>query len=463
MISQADTLGVFQVESRAQTQMLPRLQPRCFNDLIVAISLIRPGPIQGNMVHPYLRRRLGLEPVTYLHPDLEPALAETLGVILFQEQVLKVARDLAGFSPGQGEQLRRALGAKHAGEAIERFREAFLTGAGARGVPADIAETVFAQLRAFGGYAFAKSHAAAFVVLVYQSAWLKKYHPAAFLVALLNNQPMGFWNPAVLVGDARRHGLPIWPVDIHRSQARCGVEAGGIRLGFNYVAGLGEDASTRLIAAREIGPFQNLSDFCRRTRLPRRIIENLIVIGAMDRWGLPRRKLLWELGQLRYQTEELELVFPDDGLTWPPFSPTEAMTLEYEVLGLLTGDHIMTLYRPRLAKQGILGTQDLAKCANGQRIRLAGLLVVHQAPPTAQGFHFLTLEDEAGLVDVILRPQLVTHVKKLPSWQGYSLNDQTLVLVEGIVQQDGNTTSILASTIRPLRTSASAGSAANSD
>ena len=286
MISRADTRGVFQVESRAQTQTLPRLQPRTFNDLIVAISLIRPGPIQGNMVHPYLRRREGTEPVQYAHPLLEPVLAETLGVILFQEQVLKVAAALAGFSPGQGEQLRRALGAKEATARIEAFRDEFLAGAVQQGVPADTAVQVFDQLLGFGSYSFAKSHAAAFAVIVYQSAWLKHYHLAAFYAALLNNQPMGFWTPAVLVNEGRRLGLTIHNVDINQSEAKCSVVGGGIRLGFNYVKRVGELAE-QILASRSDGPFRSLTDFCRRVRLPRRLVENLIAAGSMDEWGDP--------------------------------------------------------------------------------------------------------------------------------------------------------------------------------
>ncbi len=287
MISEADTIGVFQVESRAQAQMLPRLQPKQFSDLVVGISLIRPGPIQGNMVHPYLRRRQGLEPVTYLHPLLEPALAETLGVILFQEQVIKVARDLAGFSPGQGEQLRRALGAKRATEEIERFRQAFLSGAEEQAVPADVAELVFTQLLAFGGYSFAKSHAAAFAVLVYQSAWLKKYHPAFFFTALLNNQPMGFWNAAVLVNEIQRQDILVLPIDIHLSQANCSAAEDGIRLGLDYVKNLKEEHIECILVERLEGVFDSLFDFCRRTKISRTAVENLIMAGGMDGWGLP--------------------------------------------------------------------------------------------------------------------------------------------------------------------------------
>lgn len=458
MINTADTIGAFQVESRAQTQMLPRLQPRCFNDLIIAISLIRPGPIQGNMVRPYLRRRAGLEPVTYLHPSLEPVLAETLGVILFQEQVLKVAASLAGFSLGQGEQLRRALGA----ERVEQFCEIFLAGARERGVSLEVAAAVFAQLRAFGSYAFAKSHAAAFAVVVYQSAWLKRYHPVEYLVGLLNNQPMGFWNPAILLGDARRHGIKVLGVDLNRSQGRCTVDAGRVRLGFNYVAGLGEASIARLVEVRSAGVFSGLVNFCGRTRLPRRLIENLILAGAMDAWGLPRRQLLWQLGQLRYTEEELDLIFPDDGASLPPLSPAEAAELEQTVMGLSTGEHVMAHYRGWLRRRGILGSREVTQCPAEKRVRVAGLLVVHQSPPTARGFHFLTLEDAEGLLDIIVRPQIVTQIKKLPSRQGYGLNDQTLFLVEGIVQRDGNVINVLATRIQPLIPNGDPGISANS-
>jgi error-prone DNA polymerase len=438
LIAQGSTLGVFQVESRAQAQVLPRIQPRRFEDLIVTISLIRPGPIQGNMVHPYLRRRLGQEPVTYAHPRLEPALADTLGVILFQEQVLKVARDLAGFSPGQGEQLRRALGSKNGEVEIERFRAAFMAGARANGVSPEVARTVFGQLKAFGGYAFAKSHAAAFAVLVYQSAWLKCYHPAAFFAALLNNQPMGFWSPAVLVGDARRQGLAILPVDLYRSRARCAVEDGGIRLGFNYIKGMGEASITRLEEARQTQTFTGLADLCRRTRLSRRLIENLIMAGALDKWGIPRRQLLWTLGQIRYREEELDLIFPTGEVELPVLSPTEALAAERAILGLSTGEHIMTLYRPWLVERGILGSWELAGHPAGKRARLAGQVVVHQAPPTAKGYHFITLEDEAGLIDVIIRPQVYASHRRL-------LHTVAYLIVEGVVQHQNGVTNLLAS------------------
>jgi error-prone DNA polymerase len=445
MIARADTLGVFQVESRAQAQILPRLKPGCFADLIITISLIRPGPIQGNMVHPYLRRRLGQEPVIYLHPRLEPALAETLGVILFQEQVLKVARDLAGFTPGQGELLRRALGSKYSELEIGRLKEAFIAGALHNGVPLAIAETVFAQLQAFGGYSFAKSHAAAFAVLVYQSAWLKRYYPAPFLCALLNHQPLGFWSPAVLVGDARRRGLTVLPVDLQRSQAKCSLEGEAIRLGFNYVAGLGENGGARLVTARQTGPFRDLADLCRRTRLPRRLVEQLILAGALDGWGAPRRQLLWALGQLTYQAEELPLDYPAEAIDLPSLSAFETLAWERQVLGLPngTGEHVLTSYRPWLVEQGILGSQDLARLPEGAAVRVAGLVVVHQSPLTAKGFHFLTLEDEAGLLDVIIRPAIYNRYRRL-------IRHEPLLIVAGQVQRQQGVVNILARQVMAL-------------
>jgi error-prone DNA polymerase len=437
MISRADTMGVFQVESRAQGMLQPVFQPRCFADLIVAISLIRPGPIQGDMVHPYLRRRLGEEPVQYLHPALEPALRETLGVILFQEQVLKVARDLAGFSAGQGERLRRALGVKNAPEAIESFHDSFIQGAVQNGVSQAVAELVFTALRAFGGYSFPKSHAAAFAVLVYQSAWLKCYHPAAFYAALLNHQPMGFWSPAVLAGDARRHDLSVLPVDIQRSAGRCTVEEGHLRLGFNQVRGWGEATIDRLIDVRQEGEFSDLPDLCRRTRLPARVMENLILAGACDRWGIPRRKLLWELGKQRYDADELELTFAENGVVLPDLSPFEKLALEQHVLGLSPDTHLMELVRGWFTLHHVLSSDGLRRCAAGDVVRVGGLVVVHQAPPTAKGYHFLTLEDEWGVLDVVVRPAVYQRYRKV-------LHGTRLLVVEGVVQRQRGALNVLA-------------------
>jgi error-prone DNA polymerase len=300
-----------------------------------------------------------------------------------------------------------------------------------------IAERVFEQLRAFGGYSFPKSHAASFAVLVYQSAWLKRYHPLAFYAAILNNQPMGFWSPAVVVNDAKRHGVRILPMDINRSQAKCVVEDDGIRLGFGYVEGLGQASLARLEEARRAGNFTGLSDFCRRTKLPRRVVESLILVGAMDGWRTPRRKLLWELGKLRYHEEELDLVLPDDGVELTPLSWAEEMRAEYGILGLSTGDHIMALYRPWLKKMSILSSLDLKDRKDKEKVKVAGLVVVRQAPPTAKGHVFITLEDEYGLVNVIVRPGVYQRLR-------HCLRNAPLIAVEGVLQKRDGGESVIA-------------------
>lgn len=436
MICAADTVGVFQVESRAQAQVLPRLRPTRFNDLIISISLIRPGPIQGNMVHPYLRRRLGEEPVRYVHALLEPALAETLGVILFQEQVLKVARDLGRLTAGQGERLRRALGKQDVLE-LARFEAAFLDGAQQNGAPREVAEAVFGQIKAFGGYSFPKSHAAAFAVLVYQSAWLKRHHPLAFYVALLNHQPMGFWSPAVLVNDARQHGIRVLSVDLERSEATCTHEGEAIRLGLSYVNGLGDLAASHILAARAEGQFRDLADFCRRTGVARTLVERLILVGAMDTWGIPRRQLIWQLGELLTEPGMLDLALVPSEVELPMLERLERIEAEYLILGLSPGDHLMGLLRAQLDAQGVLTSADLNQRRAGEQVCVAGLVAVHQAPPTAKGHHFVTLEDEDGLINVIFRPAVYASVEEI-------VTTEPLLRIWGVLQRQDGALSVLA-------------------
>lgn len=444
MIGQADTVGVFQIESRAQMQVLPRMKPRSFNDLVVSISLIRPGPLQGDMVHPYLRRRLEEEPISYDHPDLEPALAETLGVILFQEQVLKVARDLAGFTAGQGELLRRALGRKHALEAIQAFEQAFINGAVGRGVPPDVAQRVFNRLLGFGSYSFPKSHAVSFAVLVYQSAWLRRYHPIPFYIALLNNQPMGFYSPAVIVNDARRQGLKVRRVDVNQSADRCTPLPDGFRLGLNMVRGMGQALAGRLLDLRQSGPFGDLADFCRRTKLPARIVENLIQAGAMDGWGLPRRDLIWALGALHIEDDALDLPGDATSVVLPTLSPFGRMNMEQRAVGLTTGPHLMALLRPDLHAQGLLDSADLEHLPHGQVVRVAGLVVVRQAPPTAKGFRFLTLEDEHGFINVIVKPRVYEAHRLV-------IRGQRVLVIDGLVQRERAVLNVVARSLHPLQ------------
>ena len=442
MISAADTVGVFQVESRAQMQMLPRFRPRCFNDLIIAISLIRPGPLQGDMVHPYLRRRLGEEPITYFHPLLKPVLKETLGVILFQEQVLKVAHALAGFTPGQGELLRRALGKKDATAAIAQFKDDFIHGAIAKGVPENIATSVFVKLLGFGSYSFPKSHAAAFAVVVYQSAWLRKYHPAAFFAALLNNQPMGFYSPSVVVNDAKRHKIKVLPIDINLSMGETlVVDKRTIRLGMNYVRSMGEHTVERVICERVHGKFRSLVDFCQRTKLPQRIVENLIQAGAMDAFGTSRRDLIWQMGKLRFD-DELDLNYTDD-IELPEATRIDLLNMEYGTLGLSTEDHIMAILREWLNERGICSSRDVNNCQHPQLISCAGMVVIRQAPPTAKGFRFMTLEDEFGFINVIVRPQIYEIYRRV-------IRSEQLLLVHGEVQRERGVVNIIARCIQSL-------------
>lgn len=442
-ICQADTIGIFQVESRAQQQVLPRLQPRCFADLIVSISLIRPGPVQGNMVHPYLRRRVGEELVTYDHPSLEPVLAETHGVILFQEQVLKVAHVLAGFTHGQGELLRRALGSKNARTEVEVLRQTFMEGALVNEVSPETAKVMFNQLVGFASYSFPKSHAAAFAVLVYQSAWLKYYYPTAFYAALLNNQPMGFWQPAVIVNDAQRHSIETRNVDIQHSQYKCQVEDNHIRLGFNYIPYFTDELANILVEQRAQVPFVSLKGFCQRTRLPRRIIENLIMVGAMDTWDIPRRQLLWELGKLDYSAQTLDLDFADDNIHLPDLTDLDILFTEYDILGLGLVQHPVETYRDWLDKQHILNSTTVQNLDAGHMVRVAGLLVMRQSPHTAKGVTFVTLEDEWGFINVVLRPDLADKYRRLTQ-------NTTLLIAEGQLQRQGEVINIVASKLRSI-------------
>jgi error-prone DNA polymerase len=442
MMCLADTMGVFQVESRAQTQILPFLRPREFHDVIVSISLVRPGPVMANMVHPYIRRRNQREAVTYLHPSLKPALEPSLGVMLWQEQIPLVAHALSGFSLGQGEQMRRTLGKKHAEAQVRQVEEAFLKGANRNGVRDEVAKAVFEQIKGFGGYAFPKSHAAAFAVMVYQSAWLRCYYPVEFCVGLLRHQPMGFWSPSALINDAKRRGIRVLPVSINASRADCTVEQGAIRMGLSYVAGLGEKGSTQVETARGSGRFRSLTDFYTRTRLPLSLIENLIIAGAMDEWGIPRRQLLWELGTTQAQDNPLGLIFDDEAVELPALSRSESLEGEYRMLGLSVHDHAIALYRDELFKRGILTSTQLHRCRDGQQVSVAGMQMVLQRPPTAKGFAFLTLEDEFNLMNIILRPAVFNQYRRM--LRGL------LLIVEGKVQKRGHVTNVLANKIQVI-------------
>jgi error-prone DNA polymerase len=452
LMAEGDVIGCFQVESRAQAQMLPRLKPACFEDLIIEVSIVRPGPIQGGMVHPYLRRRQGIEPVTYLHPLLEPILRETLGVIIFQEQVIRVAVALAGFTPGEADLLRRAMSRSRSAEAMAELRQRFLHGAQAKGIDREIAEEAFHQLQGFATYGFCKSHAAAFALVAYQTLWLKVYYPAEFYCALLNHQPMGFYSPEVVVNDAKRHGIAVLRPDANRSEDGCTLEQGKLRLGLRYLHGLGEAGRARLLAARgaddrlfappRARDFANLADFCRRTRLPRPLIHDLIRAGALDSLDGPRRQLLWALGGLDYE-EELLVEAPDIDVELPALDEREALRWDYELLGLSPDDHPMRLWRARLRARGVLTAAELAAETPGRVVEVAGMVIVRQAPPTAKGHLFITLEDETGLANLIIRPDLYERERAL-------LRGSSALLAGGVVQREGKASSMLVRLVKHL-------------
>ena len=432
MLCRGETIGVFQLESRAQAELVRNFQPRGFADLTAEIALIRPGPLQANVVRPYLRRRYGQEPVRYVHPLLKPALEETLGVMIFQEQVLKVARDLAGFTPGQAEQLRRCLGRKRAEETLQQFKAQFFAGAQANGVTQKIAETVFTQLQAFGSYAFPKSHAAAFAVLTYHSAWLRCYHPVAFFVGLLRHQPMGFYSARVIVDEARRCGIQIFGVDVQASDVSATADGDGIRLGLATVSGVGESGGAQIVAAREYGPFTSLTDFCQRTRLGRRTVEALILGGAFDGWAIPRRQLVWDLGAAMKTIggpPQLDIVEPGTRPAFPRATDTERLWMEMATTGVTSQGHLVQTVAQTLRAMGVTPVAELSHWPDGTKLRVGGVIIARQRPPTARGTAFIALEDEGGVVNVILRPEVFTAYREV--LRG------TFLVVEGVLQWQG--------------------------
>ena len=416
-IHEADTVGVFQIESRAQMQSLLRTRPENLDDLTVQVALVRPGPIQGGAVHPYIERRQRRrdDPAfvpPYDHPLLEEPLRETLGVVVFQEQVLEVAMALAGFTVGEAEGLRRAMSRKRSKDAIEAYHQRFLDGSAARGVDAAVAEAVFGRLLGFASFGFPKSHAAAFALLAYQSAWLRHHHPAEFLCALLNAQPMGFYPPASLVRDAQRRGIEVLPPDINRSSAKCHLEEDAVRVGLAYVRGLGE-AAEALVGERGGTPFRSVADLAQRAPLDRPALEALVASGACDSFGWPRRQLLWRLGLAPRSTSagsrgaERQLALPLEPTSEIPALPEEsaweAMLADYRTTSLSVGVHPLELLRPHLPAE-VVSTPDLLELPHGERVAIAGLVIARQRPSTAKGVVFMLLEDEHGQVNLIVPP-----------------------------------------------------------
>jgi len=444
MLKRADTIGVFQVESRAQMATLPRLKPERFYDLVVQVAIIRPGPIVGDMVHPFLRRRAGRERPTVPHPVLEPILRRTLGVPLFQEQLLRMAMAAAGFTGGEAEELRRAFGFKRRKQAMDEVEKKLRAGMAAKGITGEAAEAIIRSITSFALYGFPESHAASFALLAYASTFLKAHHPAAFYAALLNNQPMGFYHPATIVGDAARHGQVIRSLDVNRSDWLCSIEDDGtVRLGLRYVRGLREEAGRRMERER---PFTSADDLVQRAGLRSDELARLAELGALGSLGLERRAALWEVERAARPSGPLyrALETPPEPSPLSPMTTTEAMVTDYEGSGLTLGPHPMTFHRARLVREGVARAADLPGMKDGRPLRVAGAVVVRQRPGTAKGFVFLNLEDETGLVNVVVPPPLF-HRHRL------TLVNEPFLLIAGVLEHREGVISVRAGRIEPLR------------
>jgi error-prone DNA polymerase len=462
-LQKADTVGLFQVESRAQMATLPRMKPERFYDLVVEVAIIRPGPIVGKMVHPYLNRRAGREVVSYPHPSLEPILKRTLGVPLFQEQLLRMAMTVAGFTGGQAEELRRALGFKRSVRRMAEIEVTLREGMAKNGITGEPAEQIIRSIASFALYGFPESHAASFALIAYASAYLRTYHAAAFTCALLNNQPMGFYHPMTLVKDAQRHGVRVLPIDVTRSGWNCSLEGPALRLGLRYVAGLRQRAGERIVAQRERAPFSSLQDFVDRAAPHRDELQTLAELGALnnigvlapavpsskrlaqsesglagrgkpyaaENAGLTRRSALWQVeracrprGPLLQAAVEEE---PDGASPLPEMGLGDRLASDLAGSGMTVGPHPMALYRPELAARGVRRTGELEALADGSHVTVAGAVICRQRPGTAQGFMFLTLEDESGLANVIVRPDLFDR-------RGNVLVTASVLEVSGVLQ-----------------------------
>jgi error-prone DNA polymerase len=414
MICTADTVGTFQIESRAQMSMLPRLRPRKFYDLVVEVSLVRPGPISGGMVHPYLRRRNGLEPVEYPHPCLEGVLEKTLGVPLFQEQVMKLAIVAADYTPGEADQLRRDMAAWRRSGRIEKHRERLVGRMEQKGIAREFAERVFDQIRGFGEYGFPESHAASFALIAYATSWLRKHYPAEFTCSLLNAQPMGFYSAATIVGDAQRHGLEVRPIDVTRSAWDCTLEAGddgfslAVRMGLRWIKGLGLADGQRIVAARLDRPFASIEDFVRRSRVPSRSHSALAEAGALGPLsGLARRDALWQVtGWVARQTDSLPVGGGDAPVAFAPLGKLDEICWDYAVSDHSTLGHPLAPLRGELRARRWPDARTVALGRDGQRIEYVGIVICRQQPGTASGVVFMTLEDETGFVNLVVWQQV---------------------------------------------------------
>ena len=469
MLCAADSVGVFQVESRAQMATLPRLKPRRFYDLVVEVALIRPGPIQGGSVHPYLRRRSGREPVTYLHPLLEPSLSKTLGVPLFQEQLMQMAIDVAGFTPGEADQLRQAMGSKRSTERMERLRGRLYEGMAERGITGEVADAIYEKLSAFASFGFPESHSVSFAYLVYASSYLKRYFPAAFCAGLLDAQPMGFYAPHTLVADARRHGVEVCTPDINLSIAGASLDWRGtpmtveafpvdgvdvpqpmVRLGLASVRTVGDELATAIVYERERnGPYVSIDDLAARVEVPRQSLEALATAGAFERCAtdgpLDRRRALWSAGAaaLGGPGRLPGIVTGLDAPTLPGLSEPELAAADLWATGVAPGRHPTVFLREQLDSMGVLTAGRLGSARSGSRVLVGGVVTHRQRPGTAKGVTFLNLEDETGLINVICSPGLWQRHRRLA-------RNATALLVRGRLERAEGVVNVIAERLEPL-------------
>ena len=444
-LCQADTVGVFQIESRAQMAMLPRLRPRSFYDLVIEVAIVRPGPIQGGMVHPYLRRRNGEETIDVPHACLLPILERTLGVPLFQEQVMEIAIKGAGYSGGEADQLRRDMAAWKKNGKLSRHKDRLERGFHERGISKEFSDRLYAQIQGFGEYGFPESHAASFALLVYASAWLKVHHPAAFAAALVNSQPMGFYSPNTLLKDAQRHGVPLAPIDVTRSDWDCTLEPReklAIRVGLRLVKGLGEEVGRRIEEARRVRPFGGIEDLRARAGLAQRDLDGLAEAGALRAFERERRAAMWKVRAPKPEALFAGEVLPEEPPSLPPLERAAQLLLDFERTGLSVRDHPMRVLRDKLPKD-VLDSQQLATRPHGARVRSAGLVICRQRPGTASGVVFLTLEDEHGFVNLVLWARVFERLRHVAT-------TSAMLLVTGKLEASKNVVYIIAEELEKL-------------
>jgi error-prone DNA polymerase len=445
MICKADTVGVFQIESRAQMSMLPRLRPVTFYDLVVEVAIVRPGPIQGGMVHPYLRRRMGKEAVSYPSPEVREALERTLGVPIFQEQVMQLAVLAAGFSAGEADQLRRSMSAWKRKGGLSPFYARIIEGMTARGYTLEFAEQIFHQIEGFGEYGFPESHSASFALLVYVSSWIKCHEPAVFLCAMLNSQPMGFYSPSQLVQDGKRHGIVVLPVDIALSSAECTLETvepnqplAAVRLGFNSIKGLAKAAIERIVAARTDGAFQSADDLCRRADLSSRDLQILAGADALIGIAGHRRHARWQVAALSRESGLMRDARIDELPIELESAPEgQEIVADYASLGLTLRRHPLALLRPKLSSMRLSTAKELLDYPNGRLARTTGIVTVRQRPATAKGTIFVTIEDETGCTNIIVWKDVIDRQRR-------ELLSAMLLTVYGVWQREGEVRHLVA-------------------